>query len=177
METKMLEERVKKLEIRVSHMEKILSDLSEKFRDVLSPKRKSRDKTSPQCLEWSQPWKPIVGPVFKPAKSFWDFEKRYKCRPLGPTKYINEVVALSMAFPENNNFYVKSTRCYVCNNKKWERMKPKEFYPELREKILAQYRHLLLRSQTEEIRQFATDCLQRASLKHWTNHHMEAMFS
>ena len=32
METKMLEERVKNLEIKVSHMEKILSDLSEKDR-------------------------------------------------------------------------------------------------------------------------------------------------
>ncbi len=139
--------------------------------------QKSGDFLSPECLDWSQPWKRIVGPVFKPAKSYRDFERRYLLRSQGPSKYIELVVALLMAFPENNNFYVKSTRCYVCKDHKWVRMKPADFYPQLRLKILTQYHHLLLRSQNKDVEKFAADCIQRASLNHWTNQKMEAMFS
>ena len=187
MKTKGLEEKVKCLEIRMCELEKIISNLQQKSRDKTSPKRKSRDKTSPkresgdvlspECLEWSQPWKRIVGPVFKPAKSYWEFEKKYLCRSEGPTKYINEVIALSMDYPENRNFYVRSKRCYVCKNHKWELMNPGDFYPELRQKILTQYNDLLLRSQTKQVDKFATDCLARGSLNHWTNQKMEAMLS
>ena len=137
--------------------------------------QKSGDFLSPECLDWSQPWKPIVGPVFKPAKSYWDFEKKYMCRPKGPTKHLSKVVALLMEFPENNNFYIKSKRCYVRKNHKWELRKPSDFYPELREKILTQYHDLLLRSQSKEVEAFAAECLQRASLTHMTNQKMEKL--
>ena len=191
METKMLEERILYLEkkiceieerqVRIAHVQLKMSqksrDKTSPIGDKKSPNQKSRDKKSPQCLDWSQPWKPIVGPVWKPAKSFWDFEKRYQCRPRGPTKYIDEVVALLMDYPENRNFYVKSKRCYVCKDHKWELMKPSDFYPALREKILAQYSHLLLRSQKKDVDSYATSCLKNASLNHWTNQKMEAMFS
>lgn len=195
METTMLEERVIYLEEREVRMSAILHDLStlcqnlqkksgdktspsgDKTSPTHPPRLKSGDFLSPQCLEWSQPWKPIVGPVFKPAKSFWDFEKRYLCRPEGPTKYISQAVELTMAYPENKNFYVKSKRCYVCKNKKWEQVKPADFYPVLRQKILAQYHNLLLRSQHKKVEKFATDCVARGSLNHWTNQKMEAMFS
>ena len=194
----MLEERILYLEKKVCEIEerevrnakimlditKLCEHLSTKSRDKTSPigdkkspNQESRDKKSPKCLDWSQPWNRIVGPVFKPAKSFWEFEKKYLCRPRGPTKYLDQVVALLMAFPENHNFYVKSKRCYVCKDHKWVQMKPSDFYPALREKILAQYSHLLLRSQPKDIEKFAEDCMKRASLNHWTNQKMEAMFS
>ena len=198
METKMLEERLKFLEIKVMKIEEnqvrnasimlnmsaLCLNLQAKIGDKKSPlgtkcpqSPKPRDKVSPLALDWSQPWKRIVGPVFKPAKSFWDFEKRYLLRPNGPTKCLSKVVALLTAFPENRNFYVKSKRCYVCRDHTWEQMKPADFYPQLRLKILTQYHHLLLRSQNKDVEKFAADCIKRASLNHWTNQKMEAMFS
>ena len=139
--------------------------------------QKSRDKTSPPVSDWSEPWKPIVGPVFKPAKSYWDFEKRFLLKPNGPTKYIERVINLLMAYPENHNFYVKSKRCYVSKDHQWEPMMPKDFYPALREKILNEYCNLVLRGQGDDVEKFARDCLKRASLEHWTNKKLEVVFS
>ena len=205
MQTKNLEDKVKQLEEKVVRLEEnqvrtgaILLEMSrwcsylqEKSGDKTSPlgtkrpqlgtKRpqipKSGDKTSPESLDWSQPWKRIVGPVFKPAKSVWDFERRYLLRSQGPSKYIELVVALLMAFPENHNFYVRSKRCYVFKDYKWQLIPPKDFYPQLRDKILEQYRNILLRSQLKKIDTFAASCLKCASLNHWTNQFMEEMFS
>ena len=198
MQTKNLEDKLKKLEEKIVdfeegqvrivelmlEMSRWMEHLSSRIGDKVSPKvpktskiQKSRDKVSPLVLDWSQPWKAIVGPVFMPAKSYWDFEKRYTLRSQGPSKYIELVIALLMAFPENHNFYVKSKRCYVFKDKKWQLIQPKDFYPQLRDKILAQYRNLLLRSQHKKVEKFATDCLAMGSLNHWTNQKMEAMFS
>jgi hypothetical protein len=198
MQTKNLEDKVKKLEEKVLRLEEnqvrngaILFEMSrwfsylqEKSGDKVSPLGtkcpqipKSRDKVSPLVLDWCQPWKAIVGPVFKPAKSYWDFERRYLLRSQGPSKYIELVIALLMAIPENHNFYVKSKRCYVFKDSKWEQVPPKDFYPQLRNKILEQYCNTLLRSQLKKVEIFAASCLKCASLNHWTNQFMEEMFN
>ena len=138
--------------------------------DKKSPKQKSRDFLSPECLDWSEPWKQIIGPVFAPAKNFWDFEKKFILRSKGPTQYLNLVVDLLMDFPKNHNFYLRSKRCYVCRHGQWVQMKAKLFYPELRFKILMAYRNVLLRSQWGI---FGSQC---QSLKHWTNQLMYDTF-
>ena len=177
METKMLKEEVKNLKKRMCEMERILKKIPQISRDKKSPKRKSGDFLSPECLDWSKPWRPIVGPVFKPAKSLWEFEKKYLCRPLGPTQFINQVIALLMDFPENRNFYVKSKRCYAWKDGKWVRMKPSDFYPALRQKILTHYTRILLRCQKPKIHFFGIRCMKDASLDHWSNQKIEALFS
>ena len=198
MQTKNLEDKLIKLEEKIVdlgceqvrivglmlEMSRWMEHLSSRIGDKVSPKvpgtskiQKSRDKVSPLVLDWSQPWKAIVGPVFMPAKSYWDFEKRYMLRSQGPSKYIELVITLLMAFPQNHNFYVKSKRCYVFKDDKWQLIQPKDFYPQLRDKILEQYRNILLRSQLKNIEAFAASCLKCSSLNHWTNQKMEAMFS
>ena len=160
---------------------KILEMLEKLTKIVLN----SGDKKSPKvpdpkvhdALDWSEPWKAIIGPICKPAKNYWHFEKRYMLRPTGPTKLIEQIICLLMESPENRNFYMKSKRCYVFKDNKWEQIHPKKFFPQLKKKILEQYCGILLRSQTKRVDPFAKDCLSRCSLKHWTNLFLEEMFA
>ena len=187
METKMLKEKISHLKKKMCEMERILKIIAEisrdkkspndKSGDFLSPNEESGDFLSPECLDWSKPWKQIVGPVFKPAKSRWEFEKKYLCRKSGPTKFIQQVIALLMDFPENRNFYVKSKRCYAWKDGKWVRMKPSDFYPALRQKILTHYTRILLSCQKPKIHFFGIRCMKEASLDHWSNQKIEALFS
>ena len=153
-------------------------EIQKKKSDPTKPK--SGDKKSPNLhdrIDWSKPWKAIIGPIRMPAKNFWDFEKRYFPRATGPTKFIEWIICHLMESPENRNFYMKSKRCYVFKDNKWEQISTKKFFPQLKKKILEQYCDILLRSQTKRVDPFAKDCLSRCSLKHWTNLFLEEMFA
>lgn len=139
--------------------------------------KKSGDKKSPiepLPRKWSEEWKGGPGPKITLATNFQNFQRRYMPRRNGPTKAVEDVIDYLMQFPENRNFYVKSKRCYVhLGDNKWKLIHPKEFFPQLRAKILKHYRVWVLNAQPEHIKDYAKTQLEKATLDSWTNQMLE----
>ena len=123
----------------------ILKNLVMKSRDKKSPTKIKKELT---LLRWFENWHPIYTPALKTVKNSQQFERRYVPRKNGPTRAVENVVGHLMEFPQNQNFYLKSKRCYVhVKDNVWGLVPPKEFFPELRKKILKHYKTNLQKSQ------------------------------
>ena len=159
----------------VKNQLKILSILGKKWkkpRDKKSPTKPMGTKSPRQ--KWAEKWKGGPGHKIKSATNSQNFQRRYMPRPNGPTKAVEDVIDYLMKFPENHNFYVKSKRCYVhLGDNKWKQIHPKEFYPQLRAKILKHYRVWVLNAQPEHIKDYAAGQLEKATLDSWTNQMLE----
>ena len=156
----------------VKNQLQILSILGKKW-------KKSGDKKSPPLpRKWSEESKGGPGPKIKSATNSQNFQRRYMPRPNGPTKAVEDVIDYLMQFPENRNFYLKSKRCYVhVGDHQWELIPPKEFFPQLRAKILKHYVPWVLNAQSEFIKDYAVDQLKKATLDSWTNPLLEEKFA
>ena len=110
--------------------------------DVLSPIK------IPKILRWDEEWHPIYGPALKTENNLALFKRRYEPRKNGPTRAVKVVFNHLMEYPQNQNFYLKSKRCYVhVKDNVWKLVPPKDFFPELRKKILKHYKTNLQKSQ------------------------------
>ena len=148
--------------------------LAKNTRDKLSPPGIFGDKLSPP-LKWSETW--VGGEMdLRPARSYNGFDRRYLLRSLGPTKVLERVIDTLMSFPRNQNFHLKSKRTYVhVGSDRWEEIRPKLFYEQLRKKILKHYGELVLRAQTKLIKSYAKGSLKNSIIP-WTNQYLEKVF-
>ena len=135
----------------------------------------SGDKTSPikipKILRWDEEWHPIYGPALKTEKNLALFKRRYVPRTNGPTRAVKVVFNHLMEYPQNQNFYLKSKRCYVhVKDNVWKLVPPKEFFPELRKKILKHYKTNLQKSQ------YCSDSLlESITLQSFSNQQLESI--
>ena len=136
------------------------------------------DKKSPieikretNLLRWDEEWHPIHGPALKTEKNLVLFKRRYVPRTNGPTRAVKVVFTHLMEYPQNQNFYLKSKRCYVhVKDNLWKLVTPKEFFPELRKKILKHYKTNLEKSQ------YCTEYLLKSmTLQSFSNRQLESM--
>ena len=138
----------------------------------------SGDKTSPikikkepKILRWGEEWHPIHGPALKTEKNLALFKRRYVPRTNGPTRAVKVVFNHLMEYSQNQNFYLRSKRCYVhVKNNVWKLVPPKEFFPELRKKILKHYKTNLQKSQF-----CSAPLLESMTLKSFSNLQLESI--
>ena len=166
------------IDLLLRNLLKVHVKVLERLERNLGTPKKSGDKTSPtkikkepKILRWNEEWHPIHGPALKTEKTLALFKRRYVPRTNGPTRAVKVVFNHLMEYPQNQNFYLKSKRCYVhVKNNVWKLVPPKEFFPELRKKILKHYKTNLQKSQY-----CSASLLESMTLKSFSNLQLESI--
>ena len=145
-----------------------LQNLENLIGDKKSPIQKNEGSI---LLRWDEEWQAIYTPALKTVKNSVEFERRYVPRTNGPTRAVRIVLGHLMEFPQNQNFYLKSKRCYVhVKNNLWKLLSPKEFFPQLRKKLLTQYRKVLYHNKW-----VTKSLLKSMTLQSFSNQQLESM--